>query len=206
MADGRSYGGESAEDRRGRRRRALLDAGLELFGTRAYDDVSVADVLALSGQTRRAFYEGFADREALLRAVHDELLAQQLAWLAEAAGPALAEPASAAAAERALRANVTWYREDRRRAQVQFVAVVGVSPAIEQMRREAVRALADSFGGWAGKRAGTDPAARRRAMVAFFGGFSELLVDWLWFQDSALEELVEELVRTMRLRFFPAGG
>ncbi len=203
IAPQRTYAGRTAAERESLRRRHLLEAGLELFGTRPYEEVSVSDLVAAARETRRGFYESFSDREQLLRAVHDQLLEQQLAHVAEAAGADLARPATYEAAARTLRANAAWYGEDARRARIQFTAVVGVSPAMEQMRREAFRTLAGSFGTWAGERAGPDPAARRRAMVAFFGGFSELLMDWLWAQDDQLEDIVEELVETMRRRFFP---
>lgn len=50
-----------------------MESGLENFGTRPFDDVTVAQLVESAGQTRRAFYELFSGREDLLRAVHDEV-------------------------------------------------------------------------------------------------------------------------------------
>ena len=201
-AAGRTYGGRSAEERAARRRAALLEAGLELFGTRAYEEVSVADVVALSGCTRRAFYEQFADREALLRAVDEHVVAQEIAVLVEAAGP---PPATWPAVERAVTALTRFYAEDRRRAHVQYVAVVGVSTAMEEHRRQAFRLIADALGTWLGPRAGATPTARRRTALAISGAVSELMMDWLWDPDGPLEDVTAEALALVRARTFPGG-
>lgn len=198
---GRTYGGRSAAERAAERRATFMGAGLELFGTRAYDDVSVAAVVAEAGETRRAFYELFDDREALLRAVHDEIVAGELAHSLAAAGP---PPATAAAVEPAVRALVDYYVEDPRRARVQFVTVVGVSPAFEAHRRATFRAIAEQLGAWLGDAAGADAAARRRAALALAGAVSELVMDWLWAQDEPIELLAHEIVTLAQARFFPA--
>lgn len=199
---GRTYAGRTAQERSAQRRAALLDAGLELFGTRAYDDVSVADVIAHAGCTRRAFYEQFADREALLRAVDDHVVAGELTTLLDAAGP---PPATWPAIERAVTALTAFYAEDPRRAHVQYVAVVGVSAAMEEHRRHAFRAIADQLGAWLGPRAGATPVARRRAALAVSGAVSELMMDWLWDPDGALEDVTAEVLMLVRARMF-AGG
>ncbi len=200
---GRPYAGRTAAERTSDRRQAFLEAGLELFGARAYDEVTVADLVAESGQTRRSFYEQFADREDLLRAVHDEVVAGQVAAIVEAAGP---PPATFAAADRAVRAFVDYYAQDGRRARVQYVAVVGVSRAMEEQRRRTFRRIAEDLGAWLGPTAGPDGAARRRAALAFSGAVSELLMDWLWAQDEPLEAIRDEVVELLRARFFATEG
>ncbi|WP_372789500.1 TetR/AcrR family transcriptional regulator [Paraconexibacter sp.] len=200
-APGRRYAGRTATERATDRRRAFLDAGLELFGTRAYDEVSVADLVAESGQTRRSFYELFDDREGLLLAVHDEVVAGQVRAIVEAAGD---PPASLRAADRATRAFVDYYAQDSRRAHVQYVAVVGVSRAMEEHRRRMFRTIAARLGEWLGPAAGDDGPARRRSALAFSGAVSELLMDWLWAQDEPLEAIRDEVLALLRARFFPA--
>src|SRR3954453_2890192 len=71
MSSGRVYAGRTAEERALERREALLDAGLELFGTRPFTGVSVSAVIQLAKVTRRGFYEQFKDRVDLLRAVDE---------------------------------------------------------------------------------------------------------------------------------------
>jgi AcrR family transcriptional regulator len=53
---GRSYGGESANDRLARRRRQLLDAGLELFGTTGYRATTVRQLCREARVSDRYFY------------------------------------------------------------------------------------------------------------------------------------------------------
>lgn len=199
---GRTYAGRTAAQRAAARREALLDAGLSLFGTRPYDEVSVADLLASAGCTRRAFYEQFADREALLRAVDERILREELSTLVAAAGPA---PATWPAVERAITALTTFYAQDARRAHVKFVAVVGVSTAMEEHRRAAFRLVAEQLGAWLGERAGATPAARRRTALAISGAVSELMMDWLWRPDGPLHDVTAEALELVRARCFGPG-
>jgi AcrR family transcriptional regulator len=69
----RPYRGISAPDRIAARRRRLLEAGLELFGTRGIAAVGVGDVCAEAGLTKRYFYESFPSIEALAEAVFEEV-------------------------------------------------------------------------------------------------------------------------------------
>jgi AcrR family transcriptional regulator len=76
MADssppGRTFRGQSQEERVAQRRRQLLDAGLALFGSRGFHAVSVRDVCGEAKLTERYFYESFQNREALFVAVYRE--------------------------------------------------------------------------------------------------------------------------------------
>lgn len=69
----RRYGGVSADERRAQRRRRLLDAGRELWGTQGAAEVTVRGVCSVAGLTARYFYEQFEHRDALLLAVADEV-------------------------------------------------------------------------------------------------------------------------------------
>ena len=71
----RDYGGVSAEDRRAERRRKLLDAGRRLWGESGISEVTVRGVCTASGLTPRYFYEQFENRETLLVAITDTMLA-----------------------------------------------------------------------------------------------------------------------------------
>ncbi|MDT5178019.1 MAG: hypothetical protein QOJ95_2217 [Mycobacterium sp.] len=76
MAKVRPYGGVQARDRVAERRRKLLDAGLELLG--GSDDPADLTVRALCGEagiTARYFYESFADKDELVAAVFDGVIA-----------------------------------------------------------------------------------------------------------------------------------
>lgn len=69
----RDYGGVSADERRAERRRKLLHAARQMWGTVGVADVSVRGVCAEAGLTPRYFYEQFPNLEALLLTVDAEV-------------------------------------------------------------------------------------------------------------------------------------
>jgi AcrR family transcriptional regulator len=76
MSKVRPYGGVQARDRVSERRRRLLDAGLELLGgTDSPPDLTVRAVCGEAGVTARYFYESFADKDDLVVAVFDRVIA-----------------------------------------------------------------------------------------------------------------------------------
>ncbi|GAB7066752.1 TetR/AcrR family transcriptional regulator [Mycobacterium hodleri] len=76
MTDVRPYRGVQARDRVAERRRRLLDAGLELLGgSDSPPDLTVRAVCAEAGITARYFYESFTDKDALVAAVFDRVVA-----------------------------------------------------------------------------------------------------------------------------------
>ena len=83
-AGSRPYGGVSATDRRHQRRLRLIDAGLQLFGTRGIAAVGIVDVCAEAGLTKRYFYENFASIDALAEAVFEHVTGNLVAMVAPA--------------------------------------------------------------------------------------------------------------------------
>ncbi|HEY1839435.1 MAG TPA: TetR/AcrR family transcriptional regulator [Mycobacterium sp.] len=83
-ADPRPYRGVSATDRRDQRRQRLIDAGLQLFGTRGIAAVGIVDVCAEAGLTKRYFYENFASIDALADAVFEHVTGKLVAVVAPA--------------------------------------------------------------------------------------------------------------------------
>jgi AcrR family transcriptional regulator len=69
----RPYRGVSATDRRDQRRGRLIDAGLQLFGTRGIAAVGIVDVCAEAGLTKRYFYENFASIDKLAESVFEHV-------------------------------------------------------------------------------------------------------------------------------------
>lgn len=76
VSESRSWAGTSLAERREERRRRLLDVGLELMGTEGSGAVSVRSVCRAAQLTDRYFYENFADLDALLVAVFDEVVGE----------------------------------------------------------------------------------------------------------------------------------
>jgi AcrR family transcriptional regulator len=69
VSAGRVYGGATGEQRIAERRRKLIEAGMNLFGSPGSESVRVKDVVVEAGLTERYFYESFSDLEALFDAV-----------------------------------------------------------------------------------------------------------------------------------------
>src|ERR1700733_2862370 len=80
----RPYGGASASIRIHPRRQRLIDAGLQLFGTRGIAAVGIVDVCAEAGLTKRYFYENFASIDGLAEAVFEHVTGNLVAVVAPA--------------------------------------------------------------------------------------------------------------------------
>ena len=71
----RTHRGRTLDERRAERRSALLDAALDLFGTKGYGSTSIGELCRESYVTARYFYEEFGDKEALLVAANRAAIA-----------------------------------------------------------------------------------------------------------------------------------
>jgi AcrR family transcriptional regulator len=100
MAQVRPYGGVEARDRIAERRRRLLDAGLELLGgTDNPAELTVRAICGQAGLAIRYFYESFTDKDELVAAVFDWVIADIAATTqAAVAAPPQEELARAAMA------------------------------------------------------------------------------------------------------------
>jgi AcrR family transcriptional regulator len=74
----RDYDGKTTAERVAERRARLIDAGFELFGDVGYAGTSIRAVLRQSGLIDRYFAESFADLDALLAAVYEQLIDVEL--------------------------------------------------------------------------------------------------------------------------------
>jgi AcrR family transcriptional regulator len=136
----RTYGGVSADERIAARREKLLDAGLELFGTRGYAGTGVKDVCRQAGLTDRYFYESFNDGGALFLAVFDRLTDELFQAVAAAVAESGGDP------ERQLRDAVgTFVRAlaaDSRKPRVLFTEAPAAGPAAAAHMRTTLRRFA----------------------------------------------------------------
>jgi AcrR family transcriptional regulator len=137
----RLHRGRTIEERRAERRAALLEAALELFGTKGYASTSIEEVCSTSFVTTRYFYEEFGNREGLLLALYDSVIERaSLAVLAVDVPPG---PDHVALATRArVSAFVHAVVDDERVARVLLLEQGSGSPALEARRREAHRFFA----------------------------------------------------------------
>lgn len=193
----RRYGGLGAEERRAARRERLLDAGLEIFGTRGYASSSIELACATAGVSTRHFYEHFDGREALLTAVYERVI-EQIAGAVY--GSVATAPLEIEARARAgLRAFIEPLLTDERRGRVVLIEVVGVSDELERRRRDVIRGFAAVSEQSAREliAAGAIPAQELElGMLMLVGAVNELLVDWMHRTDRpAIERLVDAATR-----------
>lgn len=171
----RTYGGMDAADRVGRRRAALLDAGLELMATVGTDKATMTAVCAAAGLTERYFYESFRTRDQLFVAVLDAVAEDVNRAAAEAVSSTSGDATTRMRA--ALSAVVSLMLADPRKGRVAFVESMA-SPTLRDRRRVTIDAVTDlvvdrSRALWP-DRALEAPQDRLMA-VMFIGACSELV-------------------------------
>jgi AcrR family transcriptional regulator len=176
----RTYAGKTLDERRAERRERLLDAGLELFGTRGYAQTTIEQICACARLNPRYFYEEFETREALLGEVYERHVRTVAERVREAIEAAPRDPR--ARLEVGLRAFLDGSLADERAARVNYFEVVGVSPELERLRRRILGEYAELIAGQLRELAGEAPlvtGAPRLAAVALAGATDGLIIDWL---------------------------
>lgn len=201
---GRSWRGQSAEERRDERRARLIDAGIELFGTRGYAATPVKAVCEQAGLTERYFYENFSDREDLLSEIYDLLIRETaestLGAIERVDGDLFAR------LEVGLETFFEALTRDPRRARIQELEVVGVSEAMEAKRRAAIHSFAGIIADQVRQDPGWSPDRGVRLEVitlGLVGAVNEQLID---FVQGELEITPEELIRHQVVLFTAVIG
>jgi AcrR family transcriptional regulator len=181
-------------ERHAQRRERLLDAGLELFGTQGYAGSSIRAVSAAAALNSRYFYESFSSREDLLYHVYQRAVADVAAAVVDATAQADTVEGQARAG---LQASWLVLTEDRRKARVIVLEVVGVSERLERVRRENRHAFADILVHNAMSLVGDDVQLRMDPVLtarSLMGAAMEVLVDWIHGDvHASREEIVEHL-------------
>jgi len=178
-----------------------MEAGLELFGTVGYARTSIRAVSAAASLNSRYFYESFSDREDLLYSVYQRIVGDIFTKAAEAVAR---ENTIEAQARAGLRAGWTAVTDDRRKARVVALEVVGVSERLERLRRETRHALAQLTADQALRLAGDIRLRLDPVLVARFlmGGVVELLLDWI---NGDLGKSADEVVEHFTALFSAAA-
>ncbi|WP_250001498.1 TetR/AcrR family transcriptional regulator [Actinoplanes sp. M2I2] len=172
---GETYAGLSRAQRAGERRARIVASAVQLFGTRDYEDVTVADVCTTARVSKRYFYEHFDDRADLLLKVNRE----QNEWLLRGVAAAVpAEPASLAEVFRpALHILVGMLKSNPESARVIYVN----APRMESRRRGVLREDAQFVAAVLRRAGGTprDQVGYDRTLLALVAGLSEVIIDWI---------------------------
>ena len=202
MQNSRTYRGITPAERQAERRERLMEAGLELFGTIGYARTSVRAVAAAASLNSRYFYESFSSREDLLYCVYQRIVTDIFTNAAQAA---IGQETIEDQARATLRAAWTAVTEDRRKARVVALEVVGVSERLERLRQETRQALAQltadnamSIAG-GGVRLRLDPVLTARFLM---GGVVEVLLEWI---NGDLDASVDEVVEHFTVLFTAAA-
>jgi AcrR family transcriptional regulator len=176
-ATARTYAGVPAAERVAQRRARLLDAGLELYGTRGFAATGVKDLCRAAGLTDRYFYESFRDSRALFLAVFDREADRLLEAVAAAvlAVPAEPEPQVRAAIATFVRA----LSADPRTARVIFSEPAAVGPEAERHMRATLARFADLVEATARIHVDAPPLALRVGALGLVGAIERVLVEWL---------------------------
>jgi AcrR family transcriptional regulator len=168
------WAGTTLAARRAERRARLLDAALDLLGSQGSAAVSVRSVCRAARLTDRYFYENFADRDALVVAVYDEVARAAGDVLINAvadAGTDEYEPVARAAVD----ALLDHFAEDPRRGRVLLQEPLGdaalaargvaLSPAFAGIIRAQLAAARD--------------VDAQLAATAIVGAMANLLIRWM---------------------------
>lgn len=185
---GETYAGRSRAQRASDRRERIVTAAVHLFGTRDYDDVTVADVCIAAKVSKRYFYEHFRDRQDLLIKVQHEQNAWLLRGVAAAAPPS---PASLADLFRpAMRALVGLLRDNPEAAHVIYIN----APRMETRRRGVLREDARFLAGMLRRVVGepSDELRYERTLLALVAGLSEVIIEWMAHDMTGDPDLIAE--------------
>ena len=202
--EGRRYAGRAAEERRAERRRRLLDAAVELFGTRGYGATTIEALYTEARLAPRHFYEQFGGREPLLRAVYDE----HIEAVAAAVGAAReSAPSDVVGRVRAvLEAFAGAMLSDPRRARIAYLEVPGTSRTLERHARGVVRgfaAVVEEEARSAAERGLLPDRDYALTAMLLVGGTNAILLDWLSDErrrpiDDVLSELTAAFVGVLQ--------
>jgi AcrR family transcriptional regulator len=184
----RVYGGVSAAKRREERRQRLIDAGLELFGTRGVAAVGIVDICAEAKLIKRYFYESFSSIDELAVAVFEQVtdrLVEQVVPAIVAGGGQDPRPA--------LTAYVNGALADPR--VVRLLAVEGRTGALARFGDGFATRAVELWFGFSPAAEEKDDATLRLRAYAFAGALTQVGLAWHdGVLDLTVERIIDELV------------
>ncbi|MEV4152376.1 TetR/AcrR family transcriptional regulator [Nocardia salmonicida] len=194
----RAYGGVAADERRSRRRDALVDAALDLLAEGGAPAVTKRAVCARARLNDRYFYDHFTDRDALLTALveeHTELGIVAVVTAAHEAGPDLHSQVYAAAD-----AAIGFLLADPRRQALLLDA--HSTEALQAARLTTQHAIARAMSA-VGRELVTesvaDPLDSDMAAYAVVSGTLELVAAWMRGEFAATREHLTDLIARLLL-------
>jgi AcrR family transcriptional regulator len=190
MAQVRPYRGIEAADRVAERRRRFLEAGLDILGSEAeLSELTVRGICARAGVTLRYFYESFTDKDDLVAAVFDWVIADIAATTQAAVAAAPLNDQSRAGMANIVRTIAA----DTRVGRLLFSSQLS-NPVVARKRTESFALMALLTFQHAGT-LGAQHSERIKAAAHFVvGGVAQMITAWLE-GDIALDsdQLVDQL-------------
>lgn len=198
------YRGQDLPARAAERRRRLIEAAIQLYGTQGYHETKVREICGQAGLTERYFYESFANSEQLLLAAYQAAVEGVLAKLQAAIASA---PPSV---DGRMRAALTTYLAEAARdpaiTRLTLVEPRTVSRAADAAYRATQARIADMI---AEVLASAGPSQPRHGLSAVLltraiaGAFNSFALDWY---DSGFATPLDEMIRTALAVFAAAAG
>ena len=175
----RTYGGLSAPERQSARRGQLIEAGLDVLGSRGLSNMTMTAVCTRAGLTERYFYESFRNLDELLVAMFDAFSVPTHEAIDAALNetpPDLFERCRAAAG-----ALIDSLTDDPRKGRA-YVEAISSTPLRE--RRQATmhayaEVLAEQMRSLSGLGADHEQTPLRLATTMLVGGLAEAVSEWL---------------------------
>lgn len=135
----RSYGGVPIEQRKARRRAALLDAAQEIIGTSGFAKLTVSGLCTQARLSERYYYESFSDLDAVFSELFDRIVDE----IGQAVVTAfVTTPTDIRAKTRAaIAAAIDLIADDPRKARIATVEAQ-LNPALLRRRAEVMRSFA----------------------------------------------------------------
>lgn len=206
-ATGRTYGGESAADRAARRRRQLLDAGLDVFGSVGYSAATVRQLCREARVADRYFYEEFASTEDLLLAVYEACMDRLTGAVLEVAAAHSGDVGQLA--QDGLDAFLSLVERDPRLGRVVWFEIIGVSERVDAaylQRMEDFGGLLTGLISDSGLLVGLPEEQLVTIRRAVVGGLSHAVMAWLHSgSDVPRADVVAGLRRFLRAIAYGVG-
>ena len=190
----RDYDGKTAAERVAERRQQLIDAGRVLFGEHGYAGTSIRAVLRQAGLRDRYFGENFADLDALLAAVYDQIVDEEVAGCRAAIDATRGGSEGARAMVEAMASSL---QGDPGRARIKLREVISGGPLARKQRQVGFHKFAALVAELL-PTAGPEKAQEQQLLaVGIVAATNELLMAWLDGEQGLTQADVVDLVMTM---------
>lgn len=204
---GRRYKGADPAERVAQRRVRILEAGIELFGTRGFPQTTMAMLSVESGVPHRYLTQIFPGKEALLQEIYLGISCDAMEAVRAGRRSPVSDPIEQIRQDVASACHA--FLVDERRLRINCLEVVGVSPEFEQLRRKVIRGFSQLILDEVNKlvSAGLLPerADYLSGTIGLVGAFHELMTEWVLTPKSGrsseevLVRQIQEFFRGMLL-------